>query len=76
MSSTLTIEPSKRKKRNLPNDLKFALRKKFGGTISNQKMDCSDLSYISALIDMEIAGAFELKEYIEKYEEIILDEEF
>jgi hypothetical protein len=76
MSSTLKMEPANRKKKSLSYELKKVLQKKFGGIISHQLINMSDLSYIKALVDMEIEGSSDLLEYLEKHEEIILDEEF
>ncbi len=76
MGSTLTVEPSNRKKKSLPYELKKTLQKKFGGVISIQTMDENDLSYLKALIDCDIDGAKDLYEYIEKNGEVILNEEF
>jgi hypothetical protein len=76
MSSTLTIQPANRKKNSLPTELKWILQKKFNGIIHNRLMDRSDLSYLEALKDSDIDGAEELINFIEKYEEVILNEDF
>jgi len=76
MGSTLTVEPSNRKKKSLPFELKKVLQKKYGGVVSEEIMDEKDLSYIKALIDCDVEGAKDLYEYIEKNGEVILNEEF
>ena len=76
MSSTLKMEPSSRGKESLPTGLKWILQKKFGGVINNERMTLEDINYVKALIDAEIDGAKVLLEYLERHEEIILDEEF
>lgn len=76
MSSTLTVEPANRKKHNLPFELKKALQKKFEGVVCQMMMDSSDISYLNALVDLDIPGAFELIQFIEKYDQVILNEEF
>lgn len=76
MSSTLTMEPRIRKKNYLPYELKIILQKRNGGCISNLNMDLGDLSYVRALMDCEIPGSQELYDYLQKHDEIILDEEF
>lgn len=76
MSSTLTLEPSARSKTTLNYQLKSVLRKKFAGTISERTMDESDLSYLHGLLDAGIEDAKIVIEFIEKYGEVVLNEEF
>lgn len=76
MSSTLTVEPANRKKKNLSFELKLILQKRYNGCIHHKFMDLSDVGYVKGLVDAEIKGSAELLEYLEKYEEINLNEEF
>jgi len=77
MGSTLKVEPMNRTKKSLPDDLKFILRKKLGGrTVLNHRMDEADIPYLKGLVDCEVKGAFDLIEMIEKYDEVVIDEEF
>ncbi len=76
MSSIFTIEPRQRKKKTLSFELKKTFQKKFGGVVSSRILDRSDIQYIQALIDLEIPDAEIILEYIEKYDEVIIDEEF
>ena len=76
MSSTLTVEPTQRKKQNLSSDLKFILRKKFGGTINQQIIDEYDLSYLKGLLDCGITDAQILIDLIGKFGELTLNEEW
>lgn len=76
MSSRLTIEPTNRKKKFLSYEMKIILQKKFGGVIHDETMDLKDLGYVQGLIDAEIPGAKLLYEFIDRNEEILLNEEF
>jgi hypothetical protein len=76
MSSTLKVEPANRRKKSLSTELKFVLQKKYKGVIYNKLMDLSDLPYLQALVDSGVEGAQELIDYIGKYDEVILNEEF
>lgn len=76
MSSTLTIEPVNRPTKSLSYELKLILRKKFGGTVLNQKMDSSDLFYLYGLRDCGVPDAEIIIDYITKHDQVILNEEF
>lgn len=79
MSSNLTAEPINRKKLNLGTSLKFALRKKYGEPV-NIVMCNTNLSFIEGLIaggnDELSAEAQKLYQYIEKYGEVLIKEEY
>ena len=76
MSSCLVWSPIvKQNENDLPNDLKFVLRKKYGEPI-NANMDESDIPYINGLIDAGVKGAEELREIIEKHIEVELKEQY
>jgi hypothetical protein len=74
MSSTLTIEPSCRKKTGLSYELKLALQKKFEGTVFHKLIDESDISYFKGLLDAGIEDAQIVLDFLEKYGEVILNE--
>jgi hypothetical protein len=76
MSSTLKIEPANRKKQSLSYELKSCLQKKYGGLITDQIMNISDLPYLKGLLDAGVEDAKIVLDMIEKYDEVILDEEF
>lgn len=76
MSSTLKIEPAHRKRRSLSHELKLILQKKFGGCIHERLMDENDIPYLHALVDMELKDAQVVIDMIEKFGEVVLDEEF
>jgi hypothetical protein len=75
MSSRLTMEPKIREKVKLSYDLKSALRKRFG-CVESKLFDKSDISYLKGLYDAGIEDAKIVIDYIQIFEEIILDEEF
>jgi len=76
MGSTLQVEPVGRKKMDLPYELKKVLQKKYNSTIYDAQMDESDISYLNALVDAEILGAYELIKFIEIHGSVILNEQF
>ncbi len=76
MSSTLTIEPSEREKTGLSDQLKFILRKKYNGCVSQIMVNKYDISYFEALRDSEIKDADLVISFIEKYGSCTISEEF
>ena len=76
MSSKLTIEPTYTKKQNLSYELKEALQKKFCGIVSEKRISQSDISYFKGLLDAGIEDAQIVLDFIDKYSEVILNEEF
>ena len=76
MSSTLTWEPQHREKDSLPDELKFVLRKQCSDGYVDIRMSESDLAYLRGLRDAGVKGAQTLIEAIEKYESIIVREEY
>ncbi len=76
MSSTLTIEPANRKKRNLSYELKFAMSKRFNGNSINQTYDERDVSYFLGLYDAGIEDAKIVMEMIGQFEEVTIKEEY
>ena len=69
MSTNLYWEPADRKMKDLPASLKFALRKRYGGTV-NETMTDRDIPYLEGLRDAGVEGAQALIEAIEKHEAI------
>ncbi len=76
MSSTLTVEPAKRKKQVLNYELKSCLQKRNGGCTFHSLMTESDIPYLKGLVDAGIEDAQIVIDFIEKYEEVVLNEEF
>lgn len=77
MSSSLTIEPTQRKKNTLSTELKFALRKRNNGqTLNNKEFTKSDIPYFSGLYDAGIKDAQDVINLIERYDSITINEEF
>jgi hypothetical protein len=80
MSSTLKWEPIIDRGKSLSDDLKFRLRKKYGGTIDNIILNQADVAYLEGLRDgMEEHQAKEIQgllDAIEKYGDIRLWKEF
>jgi hypothetical protein len=75
MSSNLTAEPLNRKKKNFGTELKFALRKRYGEPICAE-LSKSHIDYLQGLYDSGIKEAKILIEMIEKYQNIIVKEEY
>lgn len=75
MSSNLYWRPFGEGEKNLPNQLKFAMRKntKYSGGIDT-RLTYSDLGYFEGLRDAGVEGADKICEAIEKYDEIELKE--
>lgn len=76
MSSTLTWEPAHRKRHNLPLELKLALQKKFGGTVSDRDMGADYVAYLEGLRDAGVTGAQALIDAIEKHDIVTVTELF
>ncbi len=76
MSSTLTIEPLFRNKKTLSSELKFALKKRYLNGIFEQRFSEVDIPYFRGLLHAGIDDAQTVIDYIEKYEEILLNEEY
>lgn len=77
MSSQLTIEPITRNKTNLSLDLKFILRKRNGDkTVSGMLVQRSDLPYFMGLNDAGIEGAQTVIDFLQEYDECIINEDF
>lgn len=75
MSSDLTWEPAQRKKASLTDAIKWALQKRYGGTVDNI-MDQGDIGYLEGLRDGGLAEAQFLIDAIEKHDRIVVKEEF
>ena len=73
MSSNLVWQPVKANYKNLPDELKFAMRKRFDGHVKTT-MDESDAGYLQGLRDAGVKGAQELLDAIAKYGEIEVKE--
>lgn len=76
MESVLKIEPAKRPRQSLSFELKKALQKRYNGCVHERLMNNSDISYLNGLLDAGIKDAAIVIDYIQKYDEIIIDEEF
>ena len=75
MSSTLKIRPLDKGGKTLSFELKQAVRKRYGGSI-DRIIDESDISYFKGLYDSGIEDAKIVIEYLEKYEECELEEQY
>lgn len=75
MSSTLYWVPVVQTGKSLPDELKYALRKKFGGYICNTRLLSGHIEYLNGLRDAGTKGAQELIDAIEKHGEIEISEE-
>ena len=76
MTSTLTWRPALTDKEDLPDELKFVLRKKFNGNIHEQRLDMSDVKYLEGLVDAGVKGANSLINAIQINAEVIITEEY
>ncbi len=76
MGSTLTMEPINRKKQNLSYELKRCFQRKCAGCVCNKILDECDIPYLKGLLDAGVEDAQIVIDYIEKYEEVIINEEF
>lgn len=75
MSSNLYWRPVQSAKNDLPDSLKFALRKRFH-TLERLPLSYKELGYFQGLLDAGVEGAQEIIDAIEKYEQIELSEVF
>jgi len=73
MSSNLVWEPVIHQQNDLPDELKFALRKGYGAQV-DVLMGSRDIPYLKGLNDGGVKGAKELIEAIEKHGEILVKE--
>ena len=75
MSSTLIWEPLNRKKKDLPDEIKYILRKKYGEPI-NIVLRENDIGYLQGIKDAGVLSIEILINAIEKYQEILVQEEW
>ena len=75
MSSYLNWEPVDRPKGTLPDELKFALRKRFREPVDTT-MHNSSVPYLEGLRDAGVKGAQALLDAIEKHGEVTVKEEY
>ena len=75
MSSTLIWEPLNRKKKDLPDEIKYILRKKYGEPI-NIVLRENDIGYLQGIKDAGVLSIEILINAIEKYQEIVVQEEW
>lgn len=78
MSATLKYRPAGQGK-DLPDELKYALRKRYDGTIHKmvfRKDDAIDMAYLAGLRDAGVKGADVLLEAIEKHSDIEVWEQY
>jgi len=75
MSSNLTWEPVSRNAQPLADNLKWALQKRYGGTVE-ATMDTGDIPYLEGLRDGGLPEAQFLIDAIEKHDRISVKEEF
>lgn len=73
MSSVLQWEVHRRKREDLPNELKWLLQERYGGPIHKTFTDI-DLEFLRGLSTAKVKGADTLIKAIEKHGEIDLDE--
>jgi hypothetical protein len=76
MSSNLYWEPTQRPKKDLPDALKFALRKRASDGHVEMVMDTNDLQYLYGLRDAGVKGADDLIEAIQKHGEVRVWEQY
>ncbi len=75
MSMNLYWEPTERAKERLPEELKFALRKRGGGQCVYETMTESEVGYLRGLYDAGIESAMDLIDAIAKHGSITVSEE-
>ena len=75
MSSNLTWEPRYRDKEDLPDELKYVLRKKYGDPVDTY-MTAQDVPYLEGLSHADIKGVAQLLHAIDKHGDIIVKEEY
>lgn len=73
MTMSLYWEPADRKMYDLPDALKFVLRKRYGFPV-HERMDESDIPYLKGLCDADIEGAQALIDAIEKFGAVVVQE--
>ena len=78
MSSNLYWEPKKRKRYEVPIEIKMALRKRFDGcaNLTGCELGSGDMEYLMGLRDGGVDGVEKLIEGVERYDTIVLYEEF
>jgi len=67
MSATLYCEPVQKDFSSLPDELMFALRKRFSLGLDGYVFGYSEIQYLQALADQEIDGATKLMDLIEQH---------
>ena len=72
MSSSLYWEPVNKENKYFPDELKYALRKRFGSLIERVALNYDDVSYLEGLRDAGVKGAEELISAIEKHDEVVI----
>ena len=75
MSSTLVWEPLDRGKKELPDEIKYILRKKYGEPVKIVLSEC-DIEYLQGVKDAGVESIETLIKAIEKYHKIIVEEEW
>ena len=75
MSSTLMWEPLRRNKKDLPNEMKYILRKKYGEPVKIVLSE-RDIEYLQGVKDAGVESIETLINAIEKYQEILVQEEW
>jgi len=75
MSSTLMWEPLRRNKKDLPNEIKYILRKKYGEPVKIVLCE-RDVEYLQGVKDAGVESIEILIKAIEKYQEILVQEEW
>jgi hypothetical protein len=75
MSSSLYWEPVQREEEWLPDELKYVLQKRVGGTVDTV-MSERDIPYLEGLRDAGVSGADALIEAIKKHDRVSVHEKF
>jgi len=68
-------EPLNRKKKDLPDEIKYILRKKYGEPVKIVLREC-DIEYLQGVKDAGVESIEILINAIEKYQEILVQEEW
>lgn len=68
MSSNLYWKPVMKESNDLPDELKYALQKRYEGYIEGTILEYDDISYLEGLRDAGVKGAQDLIEAIKQHD--------